>query len=827
MVTKNINAEKIQGNLDITSVSATTISATTYYNLPSSTFTGGTVSGATNFTNGLTANTISANTINVNNYIDFATGSTNPVHVGGRVFYDNTEHSLAYIPNINSNVIVKMGQQLYTRVQNASGTLIPKGSVLQIQTASSGMPNVTLAISVKTLSKQVIGLAADDIQIGGEGLVLNNGLLSGITINTFNIGDILYVSDTVPGGYVNSTTSLQYSSRSNQIGYVIATGTTLGQIYVNINNEDTNLSLSDTERNILEGNVISTGIYEFTGMTTASTTTINIAPAKGWVVYNTYQYATNPYVTNIIYTGQTGYSITNIATQDSTYIVLTSGGTINQFSSQLTPQQRRENLLLGKVVHPNRSTIQTINNIVDYDVSPMSALRDMFMSIKLINDGITVFPNGGNLNIDTTYGNLYGMGVNWVNNQLNPNQVTIFAKTAASFFYKTQTGGTTPSVITIDPTKYDLNGVITSVGVAGVNDATNQRIYMYSTGTINIQYGQKKYGTLALALASQQTETFIRTPQIAADAILIGLLAVRNDIIADGQGLNNTDYAIFTPASIFGESVGGVNGISTTTLQQAYNNSTTPEITINSTLDGLSIKNGTGNADNVTNLLEGVDSGGTTTSLIRADGSASFLNLTAGTAFFGSGANGTQFEADGTMKCIGSATTWEDIIISASNLRGGGTPPAFVAMINGIYAYSFVNGVTDILYGSFELPHSYKEGSDIELHVHWAPASTNVGNVIFNCEYTVCDRHGGVMSASTIASSTGTTVGVINKCNYTTLVTITGSTAGGMKIGEIIPFALSRLGGATGDTFSGDVFILSIGAHYEQDTLGSRQQISK
>jgi hypothetical protein len=141
MVTKNINAEKIQGNLDITSVSATTISATTYYNLPSSTFTGGTVSGATNFTNGLTANTISANTINVNNYIDFATGSTNPVHVGGRVFYDNTEHSLAYIPNINSNVIVKMGQQLYTRVQNASGTLIPKGSVLQIQTASSGMPN--------------------------------------------------------------------------------------------------------------------------------------------------------------------------------------------------------------------------------------------------------------------------------------------------------------------------------------------------------------------------------------------------------------------------------------------------------------------------------------------------------------------------------------------------------------------------------------------------------------------------------------------------------------------------------------------------------------
>jgi len=56
---QNINAEKIQGNLSITSVSATT-----YYNLPTSggAFTGGTVSGATIFTGGLTANTISATT---------------------------------------------------------------------------------------------------------------------------------------------------------------------------------------------------------------------------------------------------------------------------------------------------------------------------------------------------------------------------------------------------------------------------------------------------------------------------------------------------------------------------------------------------------------------------------------------------------------------------------------------------------------------------------------------------------------------------------------------------------------------------------------------
>lgn len=71
----------------------------------------------------------------------------------------------------------------------------------------------------------------------------------------------------------------------------------------------------------------------------------------------------------------------------------------------------------------------------------------------------------------------------------------------------------------------------------------------------------------------------------------------------------------------------GIMGGVSTTLQQAYNNSTNPEILINSTLDGLSIKNGTGNADNVTKLIEGLNAAGNTTSFIRADGDISGTTL--------------------------------------------------------------------------------------------------------------------------------------------------------------------------------------------------------
>ena len=619
----------INGNLSVTgTTSSGTISATTYQNLPSFSGLYLPLSGGT-LTGGLIANSgVTANTISQTSYIDFKTGSTNPSSVAGRLFFDATQKSLSYFDITNNQVTIAMGQQLYTRVWNATGAQIDKGKVIAITGTSNSLPSAILAVNNHAPgSDRPIGVAAENIPNGSEGLVLNNGILSGITLNTFSNGDTLYLSDTIPGGYVSSTSSFSsFTARTNEIGYVIQTGSTTGKIYVNINNEDSNLTLTDIERNILEGNVISTGTYEYTGMTINSSTTVNVAPMRGWIVRNTYDYATLPDVTNLYYTGGTGITITNIATADATYVLVNSASTLYQQTTYPTPQQRRENIFLGKVVHPNRTSLLTVNNTVDYDVSPMSALRDLWSPIKLINQGVLPSFNTG-LTFNTSLGSLYGNGIGWTTNQLNPNSVTISAKTSASFFYRTQTGGTSGSVSVIDPTKYDVNGVITSVGTAGSNDATNQRIYLYPTGVINVLYGQTRYATLTEAIANIDSETFVTYPNAETTAILIGVISVRNDIVDDGQPLTNTNYAKLTLVSKFGESFGGTGGLSTTNLQQAYNNSTEPEILINSTLDGLSIQNGTGNADNVTQLLQGKNTAGTTTSIIRADGAISGSSL--------------------------------------------------------------------------------------------------------------------------------------------------------------------------------------------------------
>ena len=634
------NGVKVLFSSDTTSLSFATLSSQTPSTLSiisSSTgvilfsVTGGTGSTLTgNFlplsggtlTGGLSATTISATSIDRLDYIDFNTGASVTQNFG-RTFFNGTEQTLSYYGEGITEI--KVGQQLYSRVYNNTGSILTKGTAVKVTGATQGLPTVCAAIATHTGENTVIGLVANNIANNSSGLVINNGLISGLTLNNFVVGDTLYLSPVSAGTYVNSLSGYGFNIRTNVIGRVVATGTTTGQIYVKTDNEDSTLSLTNLERNIVEGNAISTGVYEFTGITTGSTnTTFNISPVRGWITYNTYQYATNPEVTNVFYSGGTNLTTPFLTSNTQTYILLTSAGTISYQTTFPTPQQRRENIYLGKLGHGTRTTILNVFNEPDSDISPLSQLRDIFTPIKLINDGVLVSANGSNLNINTSAGILYGMGIGFATNQLNPNSITVNATTPTTFQYRTQTGGTGgpySSTTLIDPLFYDLNGARIAVGTPA-KQATNQRIFMLQNGQFRIQYGQAKYSDLATAIAAVQTESFTTFQNFRDNAILIGVLSVESDTTA----LNNTAKARFTFASKFGEVVGGTGGIATTTLQQAYDNSVTPEI-VTSTNGALSIQNGTGNADSATNLLEGQNTAGSVTSFIRADGTISGLTF--------------------------------------------------------------------------------------------------------------------------------------------------------------------------------------------------------
>ena len=213
---------------------------------------------------------------------------------------------------------------------------------------------------------------------------------------------------------------------------------------------------------------------------------------------------------------------------------------------------------------------------------------------------------------------------------------------------------------------------------------------MVQNGPFRLGYGQDVCDNLSAAFEASQNERLITFSNFRNNTILIGILSVNKN----ATNLSDTTQARFLLTSKFGETVGAAGGISTTNLQQAYNNSATPEIVTNSAEGALSIQNGTGAADNVTNLFEGRNTATSITSFIRADGAFS------GSTYFGSGSgltgifnsvsiNGiTQFSAN-TNPFINFSGVNVNIVSGTNNTlifsagTGGGSPSGIDVFVTG------------------------------------------------------------------------------------------------------------------------------------------------
>jgi hypothetical protein len=526
------------------------------------------------------------------------TPTASPASTKGQITWNDTEGTA----NIGlGDVTLQVGLESLNLVYNEEGSTIYNGQLVYIYNHNhDGNPAVKLARADIEETSLVFGMATQDIGISGTGFVTSRGKVRDLDTSAYMEGAVLYLSDSVWGGWTAETSGFALSSHKNKIGYVGPSDVSSGYVFIDIDNEAVNSTLSRTEEIIASGLSMSTGVYDYSGMTIATSASFTVPPLKGWVVENTGADATAPRMTNVTFAGGT-YPVTNILTDINTYVLISKTGVISQQVTLPTPTQRRDNIYLGKVAHSNKSSINIINNTADYSVSPFSALRDVFTPIAIMNAGITPYPDGANLSFNKTAGSLYGLGINWTADNKNPNKVTFTGSTPASFNLFTQTAPELFGTTLIQPGFYDVAGVKTAVP-GNSSRSTNVRIYQFTTGVVGVQYGQTVYTSLANAVAATQTESYIPYPGFAGNAILIGILSVRRT----ATDLSDPAYAIFTPVSILGEATGGTAGLSTTTLQQAYDNSTSPEILTNSTLDGVTFRRGSASdSDKVIHVQSG------------------------------------------------------------------------------------------------------------------------------------------------------------------------------------------------------------------------------
>jgi hypothetical protein len=195
----------------------------------------------------------------------------------------------------------------------------------------------------------------------------------------------------------------------------------------------------------------------------------------------------------------------------------------------------------------------------------------------------------------------------------------------------------------------------------------------------------------------------------------------------------------------------------------------------------------------------------------------------------------SRFEADGTLVFNGAATVFNDANVGSLVLQTGGTLPGIVEILDndgdatGIYTRGFAVGEQGS--GSIEVPHDYKEGTNLTFHVHWGANVAPVGgtdNVKFRLVYSLSRDSNTFPDSVTVDKE----VAYTTRYNWlrTDLTAINGATAGiaggDVKIGDQFSFTLSRIA-ASADEFGGEALVATIGFHYECDTVGSRTITAK
>lgn len=169
---------------------------------------------------------------------------------------------------------------------------------------------------------------------------------------------------------------------------------------------------------------------------------------------------------------------------------------------------------------------------------------------------------------------------------------------------------------------------------------------------------------------------------------------------------------------------------------------------------------------------------------------------------------------------------YNDINLGINPRNVGAGRPTLTTFKGNISEFQFaVGNYAD--FQPFELLHDWREGTEIEIHLHWALASANDGTVRgvkWSVEYTYADFGGTFVANDTQSKETSI---IANEPAYTHKYTSIFTLTPAVKIGTQFCVRLTRIASVVDVAPASDPFVFSFGIHYMIDTMGSRQRGTK
>jgi hypothetical protein len=134
--------------------------------------------------------------------LSFDTATPAIPSVAGDAAWDADEGTVVVGLN-GGSVTLPVGQKSFFRVKNQTGSSIPKGTAVGFAGtvgASGWFLIAPFVADGSQPSAYFMGLVAETIADGADGYVVHFGKVRGVNTSAYTDGDILYVSETTPGG---------------------------------------------------------------------------------------------------------------------------------------------------------------------------------------------------------------------------------------------------------------------------------------------------------------------------------------------------------------------------------------------------------------------------------------------------------------------------------------------------------------------------------------------------------------------------------------------------------------------------------------------------
>jgi hypothetical protein len=184
------------------------------------------VTGILPIANGGTANDGTAVTALTFDTLKFKTSSQSTGALSeGQLRWNGIDKTLD-LKMTGTSVTQQVGQEVLMRATASQNIL--NGQVVYIDGSFDGMPEVGLASNNSLSAKSVVGLATENINIGESGYVTLTGLVRGLNLTGYTIGQEVWLSTS--GGI--TATEPTYPAHKVRVGYASHVDASTGSIYV-------------------------------------------------------------------------------------------------------------------------------------------------------------------------------------------------------------------------------------------------------------------------------------------------------------------------------------------------------------------------------------------------------------------------------------------------------------------------------------------------------------------------------------------------------------------------------------------------------------------